>query len=148
MVCVIKISFSINLSSIFSWEIMNFMMLVNSSAGTFEYMLSMSKEASLVFLSMEISVKSFINCIEFLTLNMFGSGMYRCRSLDSNLAILYAGAFCQMMMGLMGELVLCILGRPFILGADGLRVYALSFFVFVDCNCAAINNFQHFFFSK
>jgi len=111
----------------FSWEIINFMMLVNSSVGTFEYMLSVSKEASLVFLSKEISVKSSINCIEFLTLNTFGSGIYSCRSLDSNLAILYAGAFYQLIMGLMGELVLCILGRPFILGADGLRFVYFHF---------------------
>jgi len=81
----------------------------------------MSKEASLIFLSMEISVRSFINCIEFFTLNTFGSGMCSCNSLDSNLASLYAGAFCQLIIGLMGELVLCILGKPFILGADGLK---------------------------
>ena len=127
MVCVTEISSSISLSSVFCCELINFIMLINSSVGTFEYVFPMSNDASLVFLSLGISFKSSINCTELLTLNTFGSGACSCKSLESNLANLYAGAFCQLMIGQIGELVLCILGRPFLLGADRLRFMYFHF---------------------
>jgi len=128
MVRVTEISSSISLSSTFCCEFINFIMLINSSVGTFEYTFAMSNDASLVFSSMGISFKSSINCIEFLTLNTFGSGMRSCKSLESNLANLYMEAFCQLMIGQIGELALCILGRPFIFGADGLRFMYFHFY--------------------
>ena len=50
---------SINLSPTFCMQLRNFMVFVNSSVGTFEYMFSMSNAASLVLLSMVISFKAF-----------------------------------------------------------------------------------------
>jgi len=127
MVRVIEISSSVNLSPMSCHELTNFIMFVRSSVGTFQYMFVMPNDTSLVFLSKEISSKSFINCTEFLTLNVFGNRMCSCKSLASNLANLYAGAFCQLMIGRIGELALCILGRPFMLGADGLRFMYFHF---------------------
>jgi len=88
---------------------MNLMMLISSSVGTFQYVFVMSKDASLVYWFTGMSFKSSINCNEFRTLNKFGSGMCSCKSLDRSLVNLYAGAFCQLMIGRMGELALCIL---------------------------------------
>ena len=127
MVWVSEISYSFSLSFKFCRELINFIRFVNSSVGTFEYMFAVSNDTSLVFLSMGISSKSFINCIEFLALNAFGSGMYSCKSLEIGLANLYTRAFCQLTMGRTGELLLCILGTPFILGADGLRFIYFHF---------------------
>jgi hypothetical protein len=48
----------------------------------------------------------------------------------NNLARLYAGAFLQLTTGLMGKLGLCILIRPFMVGADG---FILTYFHLSSC---------------
>jgi hypothetical protein len=83
--------------------------------------LVISKDASLKFWSYEISCKSFISCVEFFTLKQYGRGIYVCSFLTSVFAVLYAGAFFQLTIGLMGASVLCILISPLMLGAVGFR---------------------------
>jgi hypothetical protein len=91
--------------------------------GMFVYILVISKNASLKVWSYGISCRSFISCIEFFTLKQYGRGIYVCNFLISAFAALYAGAFFQLTIGLMGASVLCILISPLILGAVGVQVY-------------------------
>ena len=72
----------------------------------------MSKEKNRSFKSKGISSNALIRQTEFFTLNVYGSRTSNWSCLESNLANLYAGAFCQLKMGLMGNSILCILGKP------------------------------------
>jgi len=87
MVCVIKMSSSISFWSTFCCKLINLMMLIISSVSMFEYMFAMSKDASLVYWFMGMSFRSSINCNEFQKLNVLGSGMCSCKSLDSILPV-------------------------------------------------------------
>jgi hypothetical protein len=68
----------------------------------FVYMLVMSREAILRFSLYGMSLRSLMRWDEFFTLYVYGKGIYVLRLLDSILAILYAGAFFQLITGLMG----------------------------------------------
>ena len=57
----------------------------------------------------------------FFTLNIYGSGIYISRFLATILASLYAGAFVQLMIGLIGESALCTLIKPLIVGEEGFK---------------------------
>jgi len=81
----------------------------------------MSSDANFVPTPMGVFFRSSIRCIEFLMLKVYGSGTCTSMSLESSFAKLWAGAFHQLMMGLIGEPSLWILERPFMFGAVGLR---------------------------
>ena len=128
MVFIIYMSSSVILSSVLCCELMNFIMLSDFLVGTLEYMLAISNDANFVFSFMGISLRSSIICTELLMMNACGSGTCSFTSLESGFASLFTGAFWKLMMGQIGRPVLCILGRPFILDADGLRFMYFHFF--------------------
>ena len=79
----------------------------------------MSKEARVNWGSMKVFLSFVIKSVVFSMLYVLGSGA-RCLILWVNsLANLYAGASRQLTTGLMGCSGLCILIRPFLVGAVG-----------------------------
>lgn len=87
---------------------------------TFEYVFVMSKETDFKFLSNGIS-RSFIRWVVPFTLKMCRSGMYISSLLESFVLSLHARTFFQLMIGLIGESVLCIFFKPLIVVGEGLR---------------------------
>jgi hypothetical protein len=126
---VFTISLYVALSSPFCLHIFS-VISISSCVGMFVYILVLSKETNFKSFLNGTSCRTFIRCMEFLTLKMCGSGMNVSRFLASFFASLYAGASFQLMMGLMGASVLCILIKPLIVGGDGdiLTYFHLSFF--------------------
>ena len=84
---------------------------------------------------------SFIRSVVLLMLYKFGGGVRRLISCVSKLASLYAGAFFQLTTGLMGCSVLCILIRPFMVGAEG---FMFVYFHFAFCGISVLLLFIHF----
>lgn len=112
----------------------------------------MLKETNFTFLSNGISRRSFIRWVVLFTLKMRGSGMYISSLLESILASLYAGAFFQLTIGLIGESVFGIFIKPLIVGGVGLRYMYFHFsslcvsgcLVFSSSHCeSAIVALQH-----
>jgi hypothetical protein len=83
-----------------------FIIFMRVSIGIFVYMFSISKEHILVFSSISIVCKSDVRCIVFLTY-VYGNCRRFCNIVVKNFASLYAGAFIQLIIGLMGVLFLC-----------------------------------------
>src|SRR5215510_16453781 len=81
--------------------------VISSLVGTFEYMLVRSRDANFMFLSYGMALSSFISWAVFSTLNAYGRGMQVFSFLTSILARLYAAAFLQFMIGLIGVPSLC-----------------------------------------
>jgi len=72
----------------------------------------MLKETDFKFLSNGISRRSFIRWVVLFTLKMCGSGLYISSLLESFVASLYAGAFFQLSIGLIGDLPCVFLPNP------------------------------------
>jgi uncharacterized SAM-binding protein YcdF (DUF218 family) len=78
------------------------MFVMSSLVGMLVYMLTVSGDASLSFRLYGISLRPLVRWVVFFTLYVYDKGMYVCSFLVSVLAILYAGAFVQLITGLMG----------------------------------------------
>jgi hypothetical protein len=87
------------------------MILMRLVVGTLEYVSVISNDANLRSQLMGITFRSVINWMEFLMLNVFGRGIDA-----SSLAVLYAGTFVQLTVGLKGHPPLCSFIRPLMVG--------------------------------
>ena len=93
-----------------------------SVMGMLEYISEMSREAKEVEGVNEVCRNWFKKSEEFVTLNALGSAAGRLRLWVKDLESLYAGAFRQLTRGRMGCSGLCSLIKPFMVGAEGLRL--------------------------
>ena len=93
-----------------------------SVMGMLQYILEMSREAKEVEGVNGVCHNWFIRSEEFVMLNALGSAARRLRLWVKDLESLYAGAFRQLTRGRMGWSSLCSLIKPFMVGAEGLRL--------------------------
>jgi len=114
-------------SSCSVWGLMQCFFNVSSSivlvslVGMLGYRFFMSNDANLKCGAHGVSPIFWISSLVFFRLNVFCSGVSWWILSLNNLANLYAGAWRQFTMGLMGCPGLCILIRPFMDGGAGLN---------------------------
>jgi len=101
-----------------------------SVTGIFVYKFMMSREASLKWGRIGVVFNLSVSSQVLSTLCVFGRETICLIFCVNSFASLYAGAFRQLTMGLMGRLGLCILIRPFMVGDAG---FMLTYFHLASC---------------
>jgi hypothetical protein len=102
-------------------------MILVSRMGMLVYMFAISSEANLLFELRVISFKLLVRWEVFLMVKTKGKGENSWSFLLNNFANLYAGAFLQFTIGLIGWLTLWIFISPLVVGGCVVKVYILPF---------------------
>jgi hypothetical protein len=104
-------------------------MCLVSVSGMLVYMLEMSKDAKVCDGLIGVCFCFCISCVEFLTLRANGRGASSFIFCVSDLDSVYTGAFLQFTSGRTGRSLLCSFMSPFMVGAEGFRLYLQAEFV-------------------